>query len=550
MMLKHDVYLPENAYCEDDFDRALEKIGALIGVSSKKISSLLTVIAAHTVYISHDELRGILPKNRITYNNRVSRRGIPPMLKAGLLERKNLEKPIGSSKCLYRLTEKGYEEASVVKGGLLTEKSPKRRKKKEIEKYIRAHNYCTGINYFQMLALGIPFTWEREKPYTYLFDRKNKKNGLQADAVCRLQTEVGERAVYFEQDMGTEANWRLLEKIQKYENHHLTLDADRGMILFSFFSRDAAISLNHVAPSAYSTLRAKALLDFMETQEADTLNEALAMGFDDREYAEELRETVRRADEHDVEESLLPYARKTRIDIPFMRAFVESLLSQTNPFRERELNLIHVNFVKTKLKGLVTPILSVRYRLPRHLRPLALGYQMLCVPTTLVTNRIPYAMLSLCEEKRRMIETALYDALGTLSFLGERHMASEIRYADMYANAVTTIRLRNIFRYQTKDHKEGYVAVEMPFMDMGAWLRVQLFAEGYCGEESVMVVCLLEDSAQAKDFFTTIVYRHDGTSIHAGRRGNAGVYGLTFRRMNRLFSHTGGGKLTDMNGDI
>lgn len=164
-MLAQDAYVLHSPYKDLPYETAVQRIAETIGLSTKKMSSLLTVLCADTLCFTHEELRRLLPKGRNAYINHVEKTAIPFLTKQGFLCKKNLSKTVGTSKRVFVLTKKGYEEASELKGGLLFAKYPSGKKRGKAEEIIRVHNLCAGMNVFQMLFLGIPFSYEREKVF-------------------------------------------------------------------------------------------------------------------------------------------------------------------------------------------------------------------------------------------------------------------------------------------------------------------------------------------------------------------------------------------------
>lgn len=357
---------------------------------------------------------------------------------------------------------------------------------------------------------------------------------------------MGTRRIFFEQDMGTEANWILIDKLRKYHKYHLLEDAGSNIVAFSFYDKDAAQSQNHSEVSPFSASRARMLLHFLQDKGCNCAEEALREGFPDVAYIHALKELVQSVDVYGAEEALYPYLKRTVIDKAFVAEYLKSLLSQTNPYLERELNMKHLSFVKAKIRGMITPLLKRAYNLPAYASAVTRGMQVLCMPTTLVANRIPYGMLALSKTEREKIERALFPYFGKLSFLSEISRSFDVHAYGEYFDASESSCLRNIFSYTETKGRKGYVAVEMPFMDVGAWLRAKLFAEGYQGKTPVALVCLLEDAAQAREFYRVISYLHEEEGVIRGRQGNCGIYGLFVSREGPLFTHTGGGKMVDL----
>ena len=80
-------------------------------------------------------------------------------------------------------------------------------------------------------------------------------------------------------------------------------------------------------------------------------------------------------------------------------------------------------------------------------------------------------------------------------------------------------------------------------MDIGAWVRVKMFAEGYADDTPISVVCVLEDKKQAAAFFSAIPYEHDHIGVPLDIEGICGIYGSYLRSLSTLLVPDGDGGL-------
>lgn len=543
-MLENDVYVTTTPYKKISLNEAVIRIGRTLGASAANIKDLLTVISAYTLHFSHEELRRLLPDDKNAYLNHVIKDGIQQLVQEKIVEKKNLQRTLGTSKCVFMFQKKGEARAKEIRGGRLTVKYPTRFTKDKVkENAVRTHTYCTGMNLFQMLALEMPLEWERERSYPEGFQRGRRRD-LQIDGTCRLYPgdQSRGRVIYFEQDMSTENLPELVSKLVFYEKYGLMADR-HSMIVFSFYdAKKGFISQNHNKVSPFSKSRADKLLAYMEMRSFDLADEALADGYADTEYVETLQDMLKRADEYGKNESARRFTEATHITKDFLRDFSETLGNKVNPYMERELNAIHVNLTKGKIRGLATVLLKQSYDLSiRYMEPIRQGMQVLGIPTTLVSNRVPYGMLSWRKDKQEELKKALAPYFGNLSFVSERTKPLDIDY---YRDVKTKIALRNMFSYSLPNGLQGIVCVEMPFMDLGAWVRVKMLAEGYANDTPISVVCILEDDRQAGTFFSAITYEHEYTDIPLDIKGICGIYGIYLNNLHTIIAPIGDGEST------
>ena len=542
-MLENDIYVSTSPYKDVSLKEAVERINRTLGASASNIADLLILISAYTIHFSHEELKRLLPDSPSAYNNHVVVGGIRPLCEDKIIQKKSLTKPIGASKVVFMFQKKGEDRAQEIRGGRLTVRYPRRFTKDKVkDDKVRTHTYCTGMNLFQMLSLEIPLEWERERSYPEGY-QKGKYRELQIDGTCRLYPGDNDhgRVIYFEQDMSTENLLELVAKLEFYERYHL-MDDLNSMIVYSFYdAKRGIINLNHHLVNPYSNGSADKLLAFMEEKGCNTIDEVIDLGYTDEEYIRALKAMVKEADEYGLDETARNHLNGTQITRDFVRDFARTLTSRTNPYQARDLNTKHVDLTKNKIRGLATILLKNTYDTTiRYMEPIRKGMQVLGVPTPLVANRIPYALISWNKDKQEEIKTALAPYFGQLTFVAERSKSLNIDY---FKNIKTKIALRNVFSYNLPNGKQGFVCVEMPFMDIGAWVRVKMFAEGYADDTPISVVCVLEDKKQAAAFFSAIPYEHDHIGVPLDIEGICGIYGSYLRSLSTLLVPDGDGGL-------
>lgn len=522
-MLENDIYTHRSVYADDEFSDAVNSIAKTLRIQTDNVNDIVLTIAAHTLFFSHEELISLFPENDTAYNNRVEKRTIKPLVKEkDYVRAMNLDKPIGMSKKVFLLTRDGDTEARRIKGGDLMVEYPKKRPSETV----RTHNYCAGMNYFQMLQLKRPFEWERERAYPNDSARGQKKD-LRVDGICHLYEEGRDRAriIYFEQDMGSEGSGTLLDKLDKYNQYGL-MDHLDDIIVFSFFQTSASITANHNAVNPYSFTHADRLLSYMDENGLEDIEAVLDSDYTNREYVDALKKAVNGGDG--------PGIRTKKINRDFLQEFALSAKAHRNPYMQRGFNLKHVEMTLKRLNALHRPFLKYLYELPPFCTNILLGMQVLCLPTTLVAKRIPYAFLSKSHKERMELTRFLSGYFRDVRFIKER--SDRIRVSDGRSFA-SDIALRNAFSLPGG----GLVCVEFPFMDIGAYPRAALFKNNYKGSP-ISLICVFENKEQASQFYEGLDYIHDARTVTPEK---SGIY-CTFLDFDGLYTHVGGGTIVEL----
>ena len=528
-MLDNNIYLTASPYASMDPKEAEREIAKNLGIRVKNAADLLLVLNAYTLFMSHEELRALLPS--LSYNNRINKLAIPQLKKAGYIDRISLKSPVGTSKCLFEITKQGEGAARRIKGGAITVKRPKKFQKDKAQAYEDklSHPYSAGFNLFQLLLLQEPFEWEREVPYGSGYEfKQNRSDFLQVDARCFLYPKNAKKArcLFIEQDMGTETNRVLMEKLEKYNNYSLMADKD-NLIVFSFYQKEASISLDHKGLSVFSNARCRALSDFMEVYNYDLVDEVLASDYKDKDYARALKEFV--------EAENAKYGEKEVVTASFVEDFAQTLALHENPYMLRSFNMEHLALTKRRLYGIAKALMTFAYQPPLFFDRIAEGFVVSAIPTCLLANRLPFAMLSKFDEAKSRVEETVLRYFPKASFTGEVSDPVPVKTG----TSVSMIRLRNAFTYPTQSGK-GYVFVEMPFMDAGSWLRLKLLTDAYAGRDPVSVICVVEDEEQARQLFSAINYEHNDFEVPLDLEGINGIYGIFLKDLGgEIFAPSG-----------
>ncbi len=488
----------------------VEKMGDIVPYVNKSLdcnvttaSEALLVLAAYCLYITHEEIGLTFPHN----NSDLLSRTLSSLTDKGLLTKMPLTSYIGVSRSCFRITSSGFKMASELKGGLLPNKykSLPRGKTGAIsslsEQNIR-HTYLVGYNLFSVLSLKLPVEWRREYPYTYGtgYTGTRKKGDLIMDARCSLFPDERKGGYfYFEEDTGAENATILLNKLSKYYEHHL-MDGVKASnaVVFSFFDTSAHAPKNMpgMPVSPYSTPRCKALLKVMTERNVEDAILLLGDSSVDQEY---LRALLLLTGSGVMDGNSLVRGRVT-LSSDMVSEFYNGLLSRRNLYQTRDFNRLHSSLAFRRMVRMAVFLLSDLGNLPLYAERMGGGFPVYCMPTPLVSDRLPFCILPHMPFLMDAIKRTLSPYFSGVTY------RSEVSEPLTVSRRGNMIRLRNVFSYDLSDGKQGYVAIEYISFDLSAWIRAALFMNymGSYSKEPYQFICVFESKEHCKRFCDTV----------------------------------------------
>ncbi len=529
-MLDDDIFVRHNICSESGIKEIAGFLNKAFLSRAMNAEDIVLILAAYCVYISYEEIYNTFPVRSVM----IESHAVPSLLKKKLLMKCPVSPSRGVTRAFFRITEAGFAEASSLCYGNIPNKYPKKKafKNSATKERFTDHVYYSGYNLFSVLAMGLPFAWRREYPYTYGrgYSGPYKKGALIVDARCSFYPDDADRyrLAYFEQDMGTESLDELFSKLDRYYRYHL-MDMTRDMIVFSFVDKSAGspVRFASLKDYAFSIAHCKELLYYMDE---NGIEDAADMSGDDKVDQEYLKSIMLITGA-----AIADHGRFVRgdfiIDSYDVREFYDSLRFRRNPYQHREFNLKHASLAFKRMSDMGVHLLSRLKALPLFARELAAGFPVYCIPTTLVSDRLPFGMMNEFPDVQQKLIKSFSSYFKDVTFKGE--LAERLTISD---NGFF-IRPRNIFSYSCGEGKKGLIAAEFMSFDLGAWIRAFLFVNYMesAYDMPVQLICIFDTVPQSRRFFDLFKKFPDQLGINGSR---SGLYGLMMKdvgEVNKVF---------------
>ncbi len=487
-MLEDDIYVNQFSLGIDSVYGMTEHMRRTLSFEGKGLREAVLVLCAYCFYLSQEELSLLYPVYPAF--TQLSSRVFKPLIDLGYIVSEPAQKQNeceGTCKTFYSITKSGYEYANSLCNGKLTVKYRKNR-----TRIAKSHSYYIGYNLIEILLLGYAVTWQREYLLSSSFSLGKKM--LQVDARCDLYEAFGQHpfyTIYVEQDLGTEGNSVLFNKMMTYADLSLMNHPKDSLVLFSFSPKGVSLKNNPSSSDLghlYSRTRLKALLSYMDMMHLDDAYEAYITGFPDREFVMLFLLTTSAAKEN----SNGPLLKRGpfKADRAFIEEFLLLINQRRNPYQQRDYNYVRCNLTRSRMEEMVRLIFRHASDNSRFFISMRDGFQILYLPTTLVANRLPYAFLSHSKD-------TLSALMMSLGYFGNLRFVSDVSDTPLVLDRSVQISLRNMFL--TGDQKR--IFVEFPALDIGAWLRALHFSSLYHASEPITLICVFETEKQLSDFY-------------------------------------------------
>ena len=500
-MLKNDIYVNHSDLCINDQQEFFDYLREKIGYTGNDIKTAVLVLCAYSFYLTQEELSFLCPLYPL-YSH-LSTRIIKPLIEQGYISvetASSTKEKEGTAKAFYYITAQGYQYANSLCQGKLTTKYKKNR-----SKVAKSHTYYIGYNFYEFLILGFSMTWQRE----YLlsernFSYKNSAPILQVDARCVLYDSFGRSpfmTVYVEQDLGTEHNDVLLAKIDDYSTLGMMDKPLDSIILFSFSQkgvtdkRNGSVAMVH----PYHKTKCKQLLDFMDGMHLDDVYDAYLAGYPDRAFITQL--LTKCGGGRLSKDGQYITKGKEKLDRAFLECFLKTILEKRNPYQQRDYNLIRTHFAMSRLEEMVKLMYSYADRERPFMQRLRRGYQIYYLPTTLVSDRIKFALPDKFPTVREKLLESLGNVYGNVHYKGE--LSKPIGVSDK-----VRVNFRNEISSNTADIYFEYLC-----FDIGAWLRALYFLRIKGHDKPKHLVCVFENNKQMQSFYNALSCYFDDFSV-------------------------------------
>lgn len=512
-MLDNDIYVLKKNNGITDAGGAVTHLGMYLhsheyATSPFSLDDLVLVLCAYCGYVSYESISVAYPIYSSAFQKTFTR-----LKKKMLIREFSLKVPEGRAKILYMCTPEGFRHATSVCGGKLSVN--KIQKTKSHEKC--NHAYLIGYNMMQMLTLNMPFVWQKEVPFynTQKGSRSYVRGDLQVDAICDFypDNKVRHKAIYIEQDRGTENRDIVFSKLSNYYSSML-MNPDTSVIVYSFAKSGVSTPLNSANDKGYvfSVKKCNALLSYMDKNNLSDLCSIEPSLFDSDDYLVSARPFVTNfmvtvgAAYFTGNGEFVIKKGTTVIDTLFVKEFIKGITLRNNPYQSRIFNLEHEKLSWQRLSSLASSIIDNISSAPTYAIPLMRGFSCLFTATTLIADRIPIAMLSEDDTLRDGLAQTLRKSFGDVSFISE--LSSPIildEHGEYY------ICMRNAFSYTGPKGTKGTVCVEFPSHDLGAWIRCFYFIhmknyKHLRKDGPVHVVCVFDNKLHMSFFSKTLSY--------------------------------------------
>jgi len=484
-MLENDIYVNHTSLNICTIDGMLSFLKETLSFEGKDLQDAILVMCAYSFYLSNEELSLIFPIYPAFTH--LSSRVFGPLIKKGYLasekvsSRKDME---GTAKVFYYVTSQGYQYANSLCHGKLTSKYKKNR-----AKIAKSHTYYIGYNYIQLLMLGFPMTWQREfllGSYSYT----GRTAALQVDGYCELYKSFGQDpfyTVFIEQDLCTEHNDILVGKLQNYAKYGLMDSPHSSMIIFSLSQKGvnygANGSVNTVHP--YSENKCNKLLQYMDEMFLDDLYDAYITGYPDKNFITALMLKVGAAKATDKE---LLKRGPVRINRDFIKEFRDYINQNRNPYAIKEFNITRSSAARSRLDEMVRLTYGHLHSKEDFITKIKEGYQICYYATTLVADRIKFAMLSHFPAQQKALEQSL-------TYFENPRFKNELT-EPIITKQGFQLTLRNNFVSE-----KANIFVEFPSSDVGAWIRSAQYIKRFEELKNIVLILVFETNQQVTDFY-------------------------------------------------
>lgn len=483
-MLDNDIYVNHSELNISSLDEMYSHMARTLSFSGKTLKDAVLVLCAYSFYLSNEELS--LLYHIYPAFTHLSARAFKPLIDNGYMvsERAASDKDMeGTARTLYALTKQGYELANSLCQGKITSKYKTLR-----SRIAKSHTYYIGYNFIGLMLLGFPITWEREFVYSgFVYGQRAK--ALQVDGKCVLYEKFGTKpfyTIYVEQDLGTEKNDILVGKFQNYASYGIMEDPLSSLILFSFSQKGVALkkSSKYTTIHPYNAAKLKKLINFMDELYLDDAFDAYLAGYPDNDFLISFLLKVNGAVE--AKEGL----RKTKhiITKAFIEEFAQLIVEKRNPYQQRDYNIQRASFSRARLEEMIALLYGHLDMDESFLIRLRRGFQIYYLPTTLIADRLKYAMPS-------RFNDVLLSLKASLSIFGDVSFNAELTNPLPLTKGLS-LNLRNAFRTS-----HGDFFIEFPCFDVGAWIRAMHFKLKYIGDKPAHLVLVFETRQQVEDFY-------------------------------------------------
>lgn len=403
----------------------------------------------------------------------------------GLLDIAKLPHRDQLSRCVYALTKQGHAAISTM---IL-----KPRAFNDVLRSVKKdgisiqHTYSCGLSFIHALCSQEPFSFDHETTFKDgRVTAKNTKSGgsVTSDAILHIKdkkTRQFVRHYYVEQDMGTESNIELVQKIYGYISNGVIGDSNLSSIVFLFRKP-------YLIPDepCFNLKKVKTLCADFEKSGAGTLSGLTHCT--DGAVLSSLLGVLPESRDFDVEDLKNYYAELERKDYERYQYVSAACLQKQAVFaRKRRQNLTEI-FMSKVVAGKTNKAIDL-FLSGAHVYAFA-------------TDMFKYYLRHICTAER------LKKFTDSLAFSVSRYFPGlePDSYSPLFTCKGTKTHTPPVSYANSYAYSGGHVCFEFPFADIGAYIRMAYGCNYIIPDSDSLIVCMVVENELEAHFISDYLH--------------------------------------------
>lgn len=393
----------------------------------------------------------------------------------GLLSSHSLGAAVGHTKTVYALSQKGAEQYALITNEYVELTSPVDKKVKRGGTLCQ-HDYLAGMNYISCLSVMPGCLWHSEAVFgQYL-------RGGNSGAVCPDGVMYyGGIRYFFEEDLNTERNVVLTNKLTKYHKQGLLSDKEGGIILSLYSPRDRAV--NAPLPE-FNRTNIRAMISDMELKDVSFCYAYLESLPKDSTHYHTMYALLHRV-------RILKDGERVKnhdYSLTKLKQYLSDLENLTNYYENAEGLNGQLKDLYVKRTALIKT-LGLKYTSDAEISQLYNGYALYLFPTLSVGRYMEF----ITHIREHILSSCLVEYDKGCFIRSNYHTTCELQSKK---GTPVPVSLRNVFIRNGRK-----IAVEYLSLDLGAWLRCMYFvSQRHLFEDDVILIMVIERAEDAIHF--------------------------------------------------
>lgn len=393
----------------------------------------------------------------------------------GLLSSFSLGAAVAHTKTVYALTQKGMEQYALVVNEYVELTSVVTKKQKKGGSLCK-HDYLAGMNYVSCMQYMPNCLWHSEMVFGQYI-----RGGI-SGAVCPDGVmHYGGIRYFFEEDLNTERNLVLLNKLVKYHKQGLLADKQGGIVLSFYTEEDRAI--NNPLPE-FNRKNIRAILADMELKGITSCYTYMLSLSKESSHYTTLSAVLHRA--HILKDNMR--VKNHDYSAGKLKQYLSDLDGFTNYYENNERLKGQLKELYLKRTALIKTF-GTKYVSDPEITALYQGYALYLLPTLSVGKYMEF----ITHIREHILSSCLVEYDKACFVRSNYSTTCEIASV---AGGTVPVYLRNVFVGEGRK-----IAVEYLSFDLGAWLRCMYFiANRHQFEENVILIMVIERAEDAIHF--------------------------------------------------